>query len=91
MSRNPSPVEGATVTTIGAQPTKNSNDALPIHGKIALKFREAAQLMSVSERSVYRLVEAGELPAVQPIVGARRIMRADLDAYLEAHPWEPAA
>jgi excisionase family DNA binding protein len=42
---------------------------------------EAAEVLAVSQRQVERLVASGELPSVR-VGGARRIRRADLEAYV---------
>lgn len=84
MLRNTNPVEGATVTELA------SETGVSLDRMVALKFKEAAQLLSVSEASINRAVNEGKLPAVS-IIGGRRIRRTDLDFYLESHPYEPAA
>lgn len=48
-----------------------------------LVVREVAELMRVSRMTVYRLIRAGDLPAIR--VGRNlRIRRGDIAAYLEA-------
>ena len=48
-----------------------------------LRVNEVAALLSIGRRTVYTLVNNGELPAVR--VGARlRFRPEDVDAYLEA-------
>lgn len=44
-------------------------------------YDDAARLLSVSPRTIRRLVASGELPAVTVTPGTRRILRADLEAY----------
>lgn len=52
--------------------------------------RKAAGRLDVSERTIRRLVERGELPAY--FVGRQmRIWRQDLNAYLAAHRYQPPA
>jgi excisionase family DNA binding protein len=51
----------------------------------AVDFRAAGDLLGVSDRSVRRLVRAGELTAV-PIGGCKRIRVADLKNYLAGLP-----
>lgn len=50
----------------------------------AVKIPQAAALMGVCKRTVEYLIERGELPSVG-IGRARRILVADIDAFLEAH------
>jgi len=54
-----------------------------------LTVDEVAEILRVSPSTVYRRIQAGELPAVK--LGHRqvRIKREDLDAYIEAHRIEP--
>jgi excisionase family DNA binding protein len=47
----------------------------------ALTVREAGRLLSVSRPTVEKYIRAGELPSVR-IARCRRIMRADLEAFL---------
>ena len=54
-------------------------------GPLAVDYRAAADVLSVSERSVRRAVAAGQLPAVE-VAGCRRIRVADLAAFVEALP-----
>lgn len=51
----------------------------------AVDYRSAGDLLGVSDRSVRRLVRAGELTAV-PIGGCKRIRVADLQNYLAGLP-----
>jgi excisionase family DNA binding protein len=59
---------------------KNRVDVQPI----LLRIRDAAALLAVSERSVWQLVRAGELPAIHP-PGMRgtRIARHDVESLVE--------
>jgi excisionase family DNA binding protein len=49
--------------------------------KLAVTFAEAAQMLSVSESIINRMVTNGELPIVQ-FEGAKRISVADLEHFL---------
>jgi excisionase family DNA binding protein len=50
-------------------------------GDRLLMVREVAELMRVSNMTVYRLIKAGDLPALR--VGKNfRIRRSDVEAYL---------
>jgi excisionase family DNA binding protein len=50
-------------------------------GDRLLMVREVAELMRVSNMTVYRLIKAGDLPAIR--VGKNfRIRRSDVEAYL---------
>jgi excisionase family DNA binding protein len=48
-----------------------------------LTATEAAERMRVSKMTVYRLIKAGKLPAVQ-IGKAYRVKETDLESYLES-------
>jgi excisionase family DNA binding protein len=53
-----------------------------------LTAREVAEAMRVSTMTVYRLIKAGDLPAIR--VGKHlRIRRAELEAYLDARTVAP--
>jgi excisionase family DNA binding protein len=49
-----------------------------------LNVREASEVLSVSKRTVYDLIAAGELPAFR-VGGQLRLSRAALTAWLEAN------
>ena len=61
-------------------------DELAQDGGMPLMFDydDAARLLSVSPRTVRRLVASGELPAVTLTPGTRRILRSDLEAYAQS-------
>jgi excisionase family DNA binding protein len=48
-----------------------------------LTVQEVAKLMRVSSMTVYRLIKAGELPAVR-VGRSFRVRDVDVDAYLES-------
>lgn len=48
----------------------------------ALTVKEVAELLSVNERTVYRLVQRGDLPAFK-VGGAWRLLQADVVAWIE--------
>jgi excisionase family DNA binding protein len=48
-----------------------------------LTVQEVAQLLRVSSMTVYRLIKAGDLPAVR-VGRAFRVRDVDVDAYLES-------
>lgn len=61
--------------------------ALPAQGegRIALRIGEAAAAaIGVCRATFWRLMNAGEIPVVR-IGGCRRILRRDLERWLEAH------
>lgn len=55
-----------------------------------LRVSEVAKLMSVSSMTVYRMIHAGELPAIK-IGRSFRIEERCVQAYLETHGigWSP--
>jgi excisionase family DNA binding protein len=53
------------------------------HSGAFLTASEAAARMRVSKMTVYRLIRAGKLPAVQ-IGKAYRVRESDLEGYLDA-------
>jgi len=59
---------------------KNRVDIKPV----LLRIRDAAARLSVSERSIWELVRAGELPAIHPPgMRAIRIARHDVENLVE--------
>jgi excisionase family DNA binding protein len=66
-------------------PADSTTVDTPPMAPIALTYREAGALLSVGERTIRRLVDKGELPAIT--VGGprtRRIRREDLVAYADS-------
>ncbi len=62
---------------------------MDIKDRLALKVGEAAQATAISRASLYKAMQAGELPFAK--VGASRlILRDDLEAFLARHR-QPAA
>lgn len=59
-------------------------DAGPME-KLAVDYRDAGAMVGVSDRTVRRLVQRGDLPAVD-LAGCRRIRVADLVAYAASLP-----
>lgn len=53
-------------------------------GRDALTIPLAAKYLGVSERTMYRLVQRGDVRSVRPS-GSLRFRPADLDAYLDSH------
>ncbi len=54
-----------------------------------LTVQEVADLMRVSSMTIYRLIKAGELPAVR-VGRSFRVRDTDVDAYLESRYTETA-
>lgn len=55
--------------------------------RVLLSIREAAELLSLGERTLHRALRDGEIPL--PVVrhfGSQRIARTDLDAYVARLP-----
>lgn len=53
-----------------------------IHNADLLSIRQVANLLQVSERSVFRWIASGQLPAERLGVKSGRIRRFDVDALL---------
>jgi excisionase family DNA binding protein len=49
----------------------------------ALKLREVAEILGICERTVWRLIERGELRSVTLSGRARRVFDSDLDQYIQ--------
>lgn len=50
--------------------------------KLLLSPKEAAQLLSISERTLWTITKAGQIPCVW-IRGAKRYARSDLESFIE--------
>lgn len=51
---------------------------------VLLRIRDAAAMLSVSERTIWQLIRAGELPAIHPpAMRAIRIARHDVENLVE--------
>jgi excisionase family DNA binding protein len=53
-----------------------------------LRLKEVASLLKVGEKTVYSMVQAGELPAFK-VRGQWRFTRKDLDAWIEQQKRTP--
>lgn len=60
---------------------------LALDGRIALRIGEAAAAIGVCRATFWRLMHTGEIP-VMHLGGCRRILRRDLEHWLEAHKEE---
>ncbi len=47
-----------------------------------LTLEQAAAILAISRRTLYRMIAAGEFPAPLRVGGARRVAASDLTAYL---------
>lgn len=47
-----------------------------------ITVKEVAERLAVSSRTVYRLIESGDLPSIQVGPKSRRVSEADLEAFL---------
>ena len=48
-----------------------------------LRVAEAAERLSISVRSLYRLIAAQEFPGLVKVGGCRRVALSEIDAYME--------
>lgn len=55
---------------------------MDIQQPLAVKVDVAADLLSVSRRTIYRLAKAGKIRIVRITSDSPRVMRADLEAFL---------
>ena len=51
--------------------------------KQLLDIREAASMLGICTRTMYRLIAAGELPGPVKVGRATRMVRTELDEYIE--------
>ena len=73
------PLHPAAVTppaTEGAQATDGKS--------LLLRVSEVAQLLGISERSVWRMQSAGKLPAAVRLAGSIRWRRVEIEAWVDA-------
>ena len=73
----------------GARPSVGSpgselSPAVPPRSEILLTAYEIAALLNISKAKVYRLIQEGEIPAVQ-FDRTRRVRRQDLDEFIKGH------
>jgi excisionase family DNA binding protein len=54
---------------------------MPAHEAAAMTVRDVASVLSVDEKTVYRLVQSGRLPGFK-VGGAWRFLRVDLDQWI---------
>lgn len=60
---------------------------------LLLRVSEAARLLSVSKRTLYRLWDGGELPRPRKVKGSTRVLRSDIEDYVNrlfGKPGSPA-
>lgn len=50
--------------------------------RLLLSSKEAAKLLSISERTLFTITSAGQLPCIR-IMGAKRYSRSDLERFIE--------
>ena len=63
--------------------SRSAIDTVTAEGPLALTVSEAAEVVGVSRRTMYRAIEAGEVPTVQLVPGGRLyIARRALDEWL---------
>jgi excisionase family DNA binding protein len=51
---------------------------------LLLRVNEVAELLGISERSVWRMQSAGKLPAAVRLAGSIRWRRAEIEAWVDA-------
>lgn len=61
-----------------------------LDGRIALRIGEAAAAIGVCRATFWRLMHTGEIPVVH-LGSCRRILRRDLEHWLETHKEDPVA
>jgi excisionase family DNA binding protein len=65
-------------------PAPNRPDVtVPIESKVLLTTAEAAALLSISERMLWTMSDAGDIPVVRIGKTAKRYRRASLEAWAE--------
>ncbi len=74
----------STTTALRFDRPEAPSPSVPCEGRIALRIGEAAAAIGVCRATFWRLMHAGEIPVVR-LGGCRRILRRDLERYLEAH------
>ena len=78
-------LEAAWLLATGRQEPPEFGSGSHLPDVVAVTYSEAARRLSVSERTVERLIGSGALPAVA-IGGCPRIRATDLTAYVEGRP-----
>lgn len=78
----PPELESVRLLAIGGQSRPILDANAEIGDRLAVSYDVAARQLSVSVRTVRRLVASGELPRVD-VGGCQRITTADLEAYVE--------
>ncbi len=84
----PPAVEAAWLVATRRQAPPQLASADRLSHVLCVTYEQAGQRLSVSKRSVERLIRSGALPSVE-IGGTPRIRVADLIAYVERRPLRP--
>ena len=62
-------------------------DEIPQHSELEAKrlitVREAATILGISQRTMYRLIDMGKAPAPVKLGRATRLVRTEVDKYIE--------
>ena len=62
---------------------KEKKNAAKLEHVLAISARELAERLSLSPRTVWRLLSANELPTPVSIGGSKRFILSDIDLFLE--------
>jgi excisionase family DNA binding protein len=63
---------------------KKQNDAT-LQRRVAISAKELAEMLSVSRRTVWRLLSTGRLPKPVSIGGSKRFLMSDVNLFLESN------
>jgi|GEM_PF-2127682 len=56
-----------------------------LHLQLAISAKELAEKMSLSTRTIWRLLSAGKLPQPMSIGGSKRFLMSDIELFLECN------
>ena len=67
----------------------NEGNSMPRHPEPAMTVRDVAAYLNVDEKTIYRLVQRGELPGFK-VAGAWRFQLADIQHWIDERKHLPA-